>query len=920
MQADGYLDLHGRSVGKVLFWMRGILGVPGAKLETFGKAGQRWTVPVEDLVRQATASLRGYIYQLHQSAAAWIKLEDSESLYLEIAEDFAALLREPDRIDAILQDTQVKDTRESGAVTLNSKDVIEAIQSLFRLRKNNQGREVRLNFLSTSEVGKERKEPLPSGTAGLVAWREAAQGGDVAEIRAALLARIKEDDLRTFIEESSNENLRRELLAPLTFACGAEDWQTIEEANRQALVELRDEVQSTVDMAYKAYDSVFAQLVKTLLSSTDRQLDRRKLLTCLEQATSIAIPSQVATKFRVTSTETTSASPMRLTDLIALAQALLDAGKPPSVALLFSSASLAARSALDSITASERTVVEMKAQGSEHAIATMLGLIERPELQHLIVGQPGAGKTHALWRTAGLLLASGKVVPLFLPAAQLSTWADLISLITDIAPDISPSTLLSDPRVCVCIDGWSEFAVGIQAGERRKALRVLHKTRVLANGKFVDAGDTIFKAWSLDLLTPDQVTQVLKGTRPKEPAPSQQVLDFLRLPLLLSIYSLSETQASAVGELLRQFHDHVAHGLPEAFTEALAESVADLSLAGDRSYGRLVSCLQSRARAKGVVDPIKYLTRLGTITQRGSQALPIHDLYWSWLAGHGLLAEGCAKIAVSQLHTRESYVLALQSGGSSSQSDVQAVIDDDLVLAATLEKGLRPHSVTILADALDRALSDARLAVRSRGGLAAIETREPAYLRRALNVLSELAQAGHHVPDWLAALQPESLFPLRATIADWLGSAGSDLLLDIIAERGGPEWVDWLEQVATTGAISSVDALATALGCGADFPKWGEASLEELVVSKPWKLRAVASRRSNVALAHRIAFNYDRWITTLVPQGSGAWFELNRVLVACGDEDVFRSLLLSFSAMGSRAQEILGFAVVDRGSPWVAHF
>ncbi|MEY1422178.1 hypothetical protein AB7038_00005, partial [Morganella morganii] len=135
----------------------------------FGNPSSFWNVPPQDVSRQATASLRGYIYQLHASAAAWLELGPNDELYIEVAEDFAEILREPDSLHEVLKATQVKDTRESGTVTLNSSDVLAAIDTLNRLKINNPGKVVKLVFLTTSAIGKERKNPLPSGIPGLIA-------------------------------------------------------------------------------------------------------------------------------------------------------------------------------------------------------------------------------------------------------------------------------------------------------------------------------------------------------------------------------------------------------------------------------------------------------------------------------------------------------------------------------------------------------------------------------------------------------------------------------------------------------------------------------------------------------------------------------------------------------------------------------
>ena len=309
------------------------------------------------------------------------------------------------------------------------------------------------------------------------------------------------------------------------------------------------------------------------------------------------------------------------------------------------------------------------------------------------------------------------------------------------------------------------------------------------------------------------------------------------------------------------------------------------------------------------------------MAERGGQVLPIHDLYWNWLAGRGLLAEPVASATIDDLQTRESYRLALQSGALPAPTDIAAAAHDDLVLAGMFDAGLRARSPDADFDAgVTRTLSDGHLAVRNRGGLAALESGRSGYLARALSVLSELTSAKLYVADWAQALQPKSLFPQRATLADWIGSEGTVFVLDAIAERGGPEWTPWLEQIASAGKVAPVDALAAALGCAGDIPDWGGPHLDDLFSAKSWKLRTAASRRANTALARHIAAQYERLVETVIKQNSSAWVDLNRVLVACGDDAVFESLLSRFGSMGARSQELLGFAVVERGQPWIAAF
>ncbi|GLK50030.1 hypothetical protein GCM10017620_30040 [Brevundimonas intermedia] len=77
-----------------------------------------WNLPEGDSARQAVAPLRGYVYQLEASLARWLVLPTGSELLLEVAEDYAEVARNPGSLDAVLKATQIKDTRESGAVTL----------------------------------------------------------------------------------------------------------------------------------------------------------------------------------------------------------------------------------------------------------------------------------------------------------------------------------------------------------------------------------------------------------------------------------------------------------------------------------------------------------------------------------------------------------------------------------------------------------------------------------------------------------------------------------------------------------------------------------------------------------------------------------------------------------------------------------
>jgi hypothetical protein len=893
----------------------------GDKIGTFG-TGQIWSIPEADEARQAIAPLRGYVYQLHRSMSAWMTLGEHDELYLEVAEDFAEVLKDSSRLDEVLNATQVKDTRESGSVTLNSADVLDAIARLFDLGWKNPGREVRLTFLTTSPIGRERKNGLTSGQAGISVWQE-MNAADVPELRAALALRFDQGKIGDFIRKSTDAELRARLLNRLFFICGEASWQDVLADNRAALVKLRSKVGATEDAAERAYDILLARLIETILGASDRKLDRSTFLSAFRKATSVSLPSQTLQDLVSHAVSEKIVSPAPVEDrLRTIARAMLDANAPPSIGRLVGSGSPQAQAALDRLSSAEREIVEDdRPQGREVPFfRTIAELVASPALHNIVVAQPGSGKTYALWRTAGHLFGQGDVIPIYLAASTVSTWRALRDSILDIDPAIDAMTALQQPKVVLFIDGWGEFAGG-NVAERNAATRALHGVRVIANGRQRDATDATFKSWTLQPLTPSLV----RSTLAEAFGPTHQLdagfVDLLRLPLLLSLYVMLGGSPVKRGELLRRLHDRVSKGIPDRFNDALFGAVAALTLAGDNSYAALLASLRSRASKAGLDDPIGLLERLGTLTDRSGRVLPIHDLYLSWLAGIGFLRENLVQAALPDLKSRECFMLAFESRERADIDMASMSAPLDAAFAAALSVNCEtPQTSRVLDEQLENMLDAADLAVRVRGAIGGLQTGRSRFFRRSLDILSEASAAGMHVVELVNALDPAHLFTNRAVLTKWLGAPGTDVVLDVLARSGGPEWLAWLDDTQHRNLVDPELALSVALACGDRIPVWGSQHLEGLLKKEPWRLRAAAERAANLELARWLAERYEDIVGRLMAPGSTGWWVVNRLLAATGDDNLFEHLLGRFPSMSSKAQELLGFAIVEKGDPWVARF
>lgn len=250
-------------------------------------AGPRLTDdPAGDPRRQAIASLRGYVYQLYASALAWVDLRQGQQLYLEVAEDYATLANQ------VLHGVQVKDTAQSGSVTINSQDVLDAIDAFVDLIERNPSFEVVFRFLSTSEIGRERSvEERVEGESVLLYWRRAAAGADVAPLRATLTRARLSDRVKKFIDVRDDDRLREELLKKIYWDCGRPELAEIKDDLEAVLVEFGSERFQLVPSESRTLSGVvIAKILDTVVGPMPRRLTSVDLLELCEQRTRVSIP------------------------------------------------------------------------------------------------------------------------------------------------------------------------------------------------------------------------------------------------------------------------------------------------------------------------------------------------------------------------------------------------------------------------------------------------------------------------------------------------------------------------------------------------------------------------------------------------------------------------------------------------------
>jgi hypothetical protein len=237
-----------------------------------------------DATRQATASLRGYAYQIYASAIAWMTLPEDGFLHLEVAEDYSTL------VSNTLNAVQVKATK--AAVTLNSKSVIDAINAFFLLRGRNPGRQITMEYLTTAEIGLEAEiAHRINGEAGLQYWTMASEGADVGLLKTRLLQLPLSAAANDFLSTAPDEAIRAELLTRLRWRCGEPG---IVDVRRrlldQAAAYCNRECEPIV-YADRFVDRLVANIIEAVVAGEKQGRTRIDLVKAFQEVTRVSIPT-----------------------------------------------------------------------------------------------------------------------------------------------------------------------------------------------------------------------------------------------------------------------------------------------------------------------------------------------------------------------------------------------------------------------------------------------------------------------------------------------------------------------------------------------------------------------------------------------------------------------------------------------------
>lgn len=243
-----------------------------------------------DEARQAIAALRGYGYQLYASALAWIALKGDEKLALEVIEDYAVVA------GSALRGVQVKDTANSGTITLKSKPVADLLDGFVDTVSRNPEANVTYCLMTTAQLGRELKlEDRIDGQPCLQYWKSAALGADVAPLRAQLLRLDIKDQTKKFIGNLTDNDLREKLLKKIEWQTLQPTFEEIRSELESALVLVGESLRVSAFESRKVSDVLISRLLIYASSVGRRTVTRADFLRLFENTTHTLVPKDLLT-------------------------------------------------------------------------------------------------------------------------------------------------------------------------------------------------------------------------------------------------------------------------------------------------------------------------------------------------------------------------------------------------------------------------------------------------------------------------------------------------------------------------------------------------------------------------------------------------------------------------------------------------
>ncbi len=243
--------------------------------------------------RDASAVIRGFVFQVNLTILRWIELPSGSRLELERGEDIDTVddgsFDGAETEKRLLEQLKVRDSR---ALTLKSPDALQSLANSCRHRLNNPDVDLQFRYITTAAISKEQGWPRAEGA--IDTWMalrrgvfgEADRDEAVAAIREFLLNCDKPDNVSGEAWQAlrsslawDGETFLTQIVLPFEWGAGYGSYLQIE---REAIAALAAGDYARYGTPESVFEHLFAYVFRLLCRDGKKELTRNRFLEELE--------------------------------------------------------------------------------------------------------------------------------------------------------------------------------------------------------------------------------------------------------------------------------------------------------------------------------------------------------------------------------------------------------------------------------------------------------------------------------------------------------------------------------------------------------------------------------------------------------------------------------------------------------------
>ena len=256
-----------------------------------------------DQRRQATASVRGFAYQIYQSILAWLQCTPTEEIRCEFAEDIDKIKRD---LNGEIEEAELNQVKhESPNVTLSSPAATSLINNFFEHQERNSSIKVKVRLCTISERGQEAQAHWQIALCGMDLWDKLKTQELDEETRIDSILNLKSfleakdsisDKTKAFLKSSNNSTFQTEFIDRISWDTGQLPYDKIEQEIRDLLSARPRPITDSLE-AQQIIDRLYRHIVDLISTDGIRILRNNELEDILSQETSVQIDRRIFQNF-----------------------------------------------------------------------------------------------------------------------------------------------------------------------------------------------------------------------------------------------------------------------------------------------------------------------------------------------------------------------------------------------------------------------------------------------------------------------------------------------------------------------------------------------------------------------------------------------------------------------------------------------